>query len=59
MNIKRYTKVNFEVSTNLRYGFGGQECPRPHILSGELEKAPTTKKFGNSDFQQKAPLIYN
>jgi len=26
---------------------------------GELEKALTTQKFGNSEFQQKAPLYYN
>ena len=26
---------------------------------GELEKALTTQKFGNSEFQQKAPLFYN
>ena len=26
---------------------------------GELEKSLTTQKFGNSEFQQKAPLFYN
>ena len=26
---------------------------------GELEKVLTTQKFGNSEFQQKAPLYYN
>jgi len=26
---------------------------------GELEKELTTQKFGNSEFQQKAPLYYN
>ena len=33
---KRYNKVNLKVSTSLRCGFGGQECPKPHLFTVNL-----------------------